>query len=291
MNQLQDYIGHGFALIPIPAGAKGPQTTGWNLAEDAVTNVGELGRIIGNVGLAHAYCLPFPTAAVDIDDVAAASDWLKGRGHDLTAMLDAPDAVQIISGRPNRAKLLYQLPFGATPLTTKQISDSEAGQMILEFRCASANGRTMQDVLPPSLHPESGQEYKWGGRGDWRRLPIMPESLVASWQRELDLIPQAHAGDQCVSKTVDDTPRRRAIVAEMLAHISPDCSYDHYRNIVWAILSLGWVDSRDLAHAWAAAAAHRFDEGSFQAVTGSFDVSRGPTFGTIHHFAKLGGWA
>lgn len=292
MSLIQEYLEHGFALVPISAGRKRPTAIGWNLPENVVTHVDQRGRIRANVGIAHAYCSPAPTAALDVDDQAIAAEWLRERGLDLDQLLDAPDAVQILSGRANRSKLLYRLPFGTAPITTRQIKDLSSKLMILELRCAFANGSTAQDVLPPSIHPDTGQEYQWGGRGDWRRLPTIPPSLLAIWQHEIDRggNRQVDEADACPSKAVDDTPRKRAIVGSMLSHISPDCSYDHYRNMVWAILSLGWSDCCELARAWCLGAPHRFDEDSFHSLIAGYDETRGPSYGSIHYFAKEGGW-
>jgi len=151
-------------------------------------------------------------------------------------------------------------------------------------------------VAPPSVHPNGGVYQFTHGRSF---QDICLAELPASWlsrlrgnpSRSVSAAQDSSNFGERASKAVDDTPRRRATVSAMLAHISPDCSYDHYRNIVWAILSLGWADCRDLARAWATGAAHRFDEGSFQAVTATYDVSRSPSLGSIHYFAKQGGWS
>mgnify|MGYP000695436838 CR=1 FL=1 len=42
----------------------------------------------------------------------------------------------------------------------------------LEFRCATVEGKTVQDVLPGSVHP-SGTTYQWGGKGNWQSLPAL----------------------------------------------------------------------------------------------------------------------
>ena len=39
-------------------------------------------------------------------------------------------------------------------------------------------------------------------------------------------------------------------VQEALACITPDCAYERWRNIVWAILSTGWDDAVELARDW-----------------------------------------
>jgi hypothetical protein len=176
-----DYVNWGWALVPIPAGKKGPTATGWNLPENAITTLQGAAALTGNVGLAHAYCTPNPTMSLDIDDMALATEWLSKRGVDLDAMLDADDAVQIVSGKPGRAKLLYRLPDGMQPHPMKQIKCPITGDMILELRCASANGLTVQDLLPPSIHPETGKPYVWGGKGNPANLPVLAEKVRLIW--------------------------------------------------------------------------------------------------------------
>ena len=211
MNILADYVEHGYALVPIPKGEKGPKGKGWNSQENVITDPKKATLIFGNVGLAHLYCSPYVTAALDIDDLSLASTFLSKHGIDLQALLNAQDAVQISSGRINRAKLLYRLPFNSKPMETKQISDPISKDMVLELRCASSNGKTVQDLLPPSIHPETGIEYEWAGKGDWRDTPFIPEALLTLWEELLNgnaslsksstspLIPQQPAISQILS--------------------------------------------------------------------------------------------
>ena len=295
MDSAIEYVAAGIALIDIPPRKKGPTTTGWNKAENAITDPERAAALAGNVGIAHAYCSPSPTMALDIDDLPKARAWLAEHSIDLDALLDTDDAVQIASGKKGSRKLLYRLPYGVAPIPMKQITDPETGEMVLEFRCASANGLTVQDVLPPSIHPETGKPYEWAGKGNWRDLPVIPAALLAVWLQELksraaNRAPRERRLSLCTS--VDDTPRQRARLAEMLSYISADCSYELYRDMVWAILSLGWHDGEEIAQEWCQTAPHRFEEPSFYGVANSYDPDRAPapTRGTIIHFARAGGW-
>jgi putative DNA primase/helicase len=184
MVPASDYAAHGLALVPIPTGQKGPSSKGWNERENVITDPQKASSLKGNIGLAHVYSEP-RTMALDIDDLPKARVWLGERGVDLDALLEADDGVQISSGRKGRAKLLYRLPPEAAPIRIKQITDPKTGDMWLEFRCASANGRTMQDVLPPSIHPETGKPYEWAGKGNWRSIPEIPDQLLQVWQSQL----------------------------------------------------------------------------------------------------------
>jgi putative DNA primase/helicase len=299
MNRAEEYARHGMALIKIPPRKKGPTTKGWNEPANAITDPERAGQLTGNIGLAHAYCLPTPTMALDLDDMERASAWLAARGIDVAELLDADDAVQIVSGRIGRGKLLYRLPSGLNPiesLTIKEAAnvDGEEKQItVLEFRCGTVDGLTMQDVLPPSIHPDTGLPYRWGGKGDWRQIPEIPAALLAAWQHELLTRKVGRTrpkGRLSLFNSVQDTPRQRARVAVMLSHISADCSYELYRDMVWAILSLGWYDGEDIAKAWCLTAPHRFEEDNFWNVANSHDDTRTPTIGTIIHHARAGGW-
>lgn len=181
MNTVAQYIENGFALVPIPLGQKGPRTPGWNRRENAITSLDKAAAITGNIGLLHAYSSPV-TMSLDIDHLEKAEALLRALDVDLQGLLNAPDAVQICSGKAGRAKLLYRLPANVGPMETVQIQVPETKEMAYEFRCASANGLSMQDVLPPSIHPDMGEPYKWGGAGRWTELPECPPELLAAWK-------------------------------------------------------------------------------------------------------------
>ena len=195
------YIAAGLALVSIPHGKKGLTDRGWNLPENAVRTCEQAAaRIDGssNLGLMHAYSDP-PTCAIDIDDMAEARPWLAARGVDLDALLSAPDAVRINSGREGRAKLLYRLD---APLPQKK---AKVGRKdIIDFRCGTDGGLTVQDVLPPSIHPDTGRPYAL--EGDIGAIPPIPANLLACWQGLLTTGKRASkpAGAPCS----DDLPER-----------------------------------------------------------------------------------
>lgn len=128
----------------------------------------------GGLGLAHAYS---GTCALDIDSELGASAWLSDRGINLRELLDAPDGLHIKSGREGRDKLIFRLPEGVDPVRTKQIS--EGGTMLFELRCATSTGATDQDVLPPSVHPDTHEPYWLDGPLE---LPVLPADLLKLWQ-------------------------------------------------------------------------------------------------------------
>lgn len=182
MSLIESYITHGFALVPIPYGQKGPNTPGWNDPENVITTHSRAVALKGNVGLAHQYC-KFPTMALDIDDIEGSRVWLGERDINLDDLLDAPDAVQITSGRENRCKLLYKLPMKWSSKATHQVKDPTTQKILFEMRCSSANGKTVQDVLPPSIHPYTGKPYEWAGGGSYTNIPIIPIELSFCWAK------------------------------------------------------------------------------------------------------------
>lgn len=204
MTGAVEYLRVGIALVPLPKGQKGPSTPGWNKPENVINDPDSARALTGNVGLAHAYCSPTPTMALDIDDLPKALEWLAAHGVDLDALLNADDAVQIASGKKDSRKLLYRLPAGVAPIPTKQITDPETGDMILEFRCGTASGLTVQDVLPPSIHPETGKPYQWAGKGNWRNISEIPQPLLAVWE-SLRKSPAAAAHAQSNANSADDS--------------------------------------------------------------------------------------
>lgn len=190
---LRDYIRAGLVLVPIPGGSKAPDGKGWNVRAHCWAKAEQVpDTYTGNIGLAHAYS---GTCVLDIDNADQGRPALAALGIDLAALLGAPDAVHIRSGRPGRDKLLYRL---RVPLASINRSAAEG----FELRCAASNGRTVQDVLPPSIHPDTGEPYRWAG--DWSRLPEIPPDLLALWRRLTAGAPRTVAQPRRQRRTLPD---------------------------------------------------------------------------------------
>ena len=243
MDSAIDYVTAGWALVSIPKGTKGPATKGWNEEANAITDPERAVQLNGNIGIAHAYCSPLPTMALDIDDLPEARIWLADRGVDLEALLDADDAVQISSGKKDSRKLLFRLPEGISPIPMKKIVDPATGDTVLEFRCASANGLTVQDVLPPSIHPETGNPYQWAGKGNWRAIPTIPSALLTVWQSLLKPAPtqQRHGGANADdSSVITLSPESIQHLRSALLSMKAD-DYDLWIDCGMALKTLGDV--------------------------------------------------
>ena len=289
-----DLLKSGFALIPIPYGTKGPMQKGWNLRESVITGPAQASELIGkNIGLAHAYCSPEPTYALDIDDYRYSEQWLQKRGINLLSLLDRKDSVVISSGKKFSLKLIGRLPRHHGVLESKKINTPD-GTSALEFRCATRDGLTVQDVIPPSRHP-SGTNYEYLGKGNPLEPPYIGDDLLQIW---LDvLIQQKSAGRpnpypnlRIPSTIISETPRKVAEVVGELNSIDADCPYEIWRDIVWAILSTGCDCAEDIAEKWSASAPHRFSSTAFWDVVNSYDPYRSNaiTVATIFFHARQG---
>ena len=86
-----------------------------------------------------------------------------------------------------------------------------------------------------------------------------------------------------------ESPEAIAKVKAQLAHIDADCSYEMWRNIVWAVLSTGWSCREELARTWSASG-KKYEAKAFNQLVNSFDPSRSITLGTLDYWAREGGW-
>lgn len=213
---LGEYCRAGLVLVPIPPGQKGPVMAGWQERARCITAPAIAEELDGNVGLAHAYS---GTVCLDIDDMDKAAEYFAERGVDLSTWLTAPDAVGITSGRTGRGKLLYRGPV----LPTFNLKPHG-----FELRCGNQRGTTMQDVLPPSIHPDTGKPYEWAGHGDWHNIPTMPPELLALWLTFVKPDTKIQRERTEVRMPVDT-------LREMVAQHDPDSDYDSWVRVGMAL--------------------------------------------------------
>lgn len=284
MSAAVDYVRAGLALVPIPAGTKGPRTTGWNTEAAAIRSEDQAAAIASpGVGLAHRWCR---TCAIDIDDVQLADTWLAAHGINLTELLSADDAVQVRSPKPNRAKLLYRLPDGVEWLP----SLNRGGDAGLELRCATTDGAlTVQDVLPPTIHPEMGKPYQWGGLGTYRALPPLPAALLTLW-RELARRERPVPAATTPRPTGAILPKQETELVSALACISPE-NRDDWLRVGMALHSTDAPNAFGLWCNWSQRS-DKFDAKDQARVWESFNGHAGPAvqLGTVFAMAAERGW-
>ncbi len=289
-----DLLKSGFALIPIPFGTKRPILKGWNLRENVITDPSQASVFSGkNIGLAHAYCSPEPTYSLDIDDYRFSEQWLEKQGINLRSVLDRKDSVVVSSGKKFSLKLIGRLPRELGVLESKKISTPN-GTSALEFRCATRDGLTVQDVIPPSRHP-GGTNYEYLGKGNPLEPPYIEDDLLQVWldvlaQQKPTSRPKCCPNLRIPSTSIPETPRKVAELVGALYCIDADCPYEIWRDIVWSILSTGWNCAEDIAEKWSASAPHRFSEAAFWDVVNSYDPYRtnAITVATIFFHAQRG---
>ncbi len=279
-DEVQAYIDHGWSLVPLLPSSKAPKAPGWNQRAGALKSSAELPEGWG-IGLAHAYS---GTCALDIDALDTATTMLAQHGIDLQALLAAPDAVQIASGREGRAKLLYRL---SEPLPSKKIANGAA--TIYELRCATSDGLTVQDCAPPSVHPQTGLPYRWAGRGHWSRLPVIPQALLDLWRSML-------ATESAITSTAS-TDATWTEITGALEHINPDCSRQDWITVgmglhahgaqcnqidqaftvwnTWSAMGAKYPGPRAMAQQW-----HSFRDDKVTTVT----------MGSVFKLARDAGW-
>lgn len=239
MTSFNEYVNHGWVLCPIAPGGKAPKgqdAVKWQTREKGITDPTRALGLIG-AGLCHAWS---GTCALDIDEIDVARDYLAAEGIDLDALIGAPDSVQIVSGKVGRAKLLYALP---DPLPSKQLApyqklSAKTNKMQtyhgFELRCANSDGQTVQDVLPPTMHPETGREYRWVFGDDlighWKAPPLLPEALKALWIKSAQAAsPSPAAGPQA------PVGAEASEISALLAGKDPDCDYQEWIRIGAAV--------------------------------------------------------
>jgi len=279
------YIRHGWSLVPIPMGTKGPRNKGWNLKENALKSQADLPQGFG-IGLAHAYS---GTMALDIDNWTIATSLLADYGIDLQALYDAPDAVVINSGKQGHGKLLYAMPFGAALPSKKILHNSITAY---ELRCATAGGLTVQDVLPPSIHPETRQPYTWSGRGHWTRLPVIPQALLDLWN---EMLTQDKERTISTDGAIDASWEE---IRQALDVVPADCSREEWISIGMALHWAGTQTDQleqalQLWNEWSATAQIKY-QGEREIMTQWFsfklDKATAVKLGTLFHIARQHGW-
>jgi len=215
----------GLALVPIEPGEKGPKGKAWNTPGGYITDADAaeafwLEHPDHNLGVVLG---PSRVCSLDVDDVALSRIALRDAfGLDLEALAAAyPTAV----GNPARFRVMFRVPDGvelsrrslawpnqADPdgsilkaLTAQMVAAKDAGDATREAALKVAaepfkkitvfelRGGAVQDVLPPSIHPGTGQPYTWRRPPSAAGLSDLPAELLNIWLNWDQLKPQALA--------------------------------------------------------------------------------------------------
>ena len=173
---VRHYTGLGWHLVTMPAGSKAPNIPNW--PERAISSPDDAERYYSqhpthNVGLLHSAS---GTCALDIDHLENARTAFAAMGLDLDAIL--AKAPRII-GREGRGKAIFRAH--RPDLKTHKLAwpdpNGKGASVVFELR-----GGSVQDVLPPSIHPDTQQPYRWDGP-PYADLPLLPEPLQIIWDQ------------------------------------------------------------------------------------------------------------
>lgn len=92
-----------------------------------------------------------------------------------------------------------------------------------------------------------------------------------------------------------ETPVNIKRVQEALSCVPADCSYEVWRDCVWALLSTGWSCATSLATDWSSQSAQHWKHGNgeeaLQNLLTGFDPEKTVTLGTLFHHAADNGYA
>lgn len=172
------YANNGFAIVPLKPKTKGAYESGWAKPDYYCSPLlwNESDHANDNIGVVLQ---PSKICVLDIDNVEEFRIAIKGIGltpNDDELPFWESDTAGIKSGKPNRAKLLFLSP-ADVPLQYHKLQwfNVDGGRhTVFELRCGY-----VQDVFPPSIHPDTGKPYQWVGSGIIRP---MPADLLLLWQ-------------------------------------------------------------------------------------------------------------
>jgi len=285
-EQWQRYINQNWRLVPLKPFSKAPSVyPGWNKLENTLNNVDNIPHEAG-VGIAHAYS---GTMALDVDNWQESLKLLANEGIDLQALYNEPSAVIIDSSRANHGKLLYAMPDGLI-LSSKKITykDSEGvNQVAYELRCATTLGLTVQDALPPTIHPDTGKPYKWAGGGSFEQLPELPDVVLSHWQSVLNPVIPIKQNYEITSDWSE--------INKALGCISPDLSRDEWVGVGMALHDTGIKSNNaqygfDIFNKWSSASSKYKGYNDVATVWNSFKSEKGIGLGTLFHMAGQNGY-
>lgn len=169
----------GFALVPIKPAQKLPVMSHWGnntISDPDAAQKYYQQHADQNMGLELGLSR---MCSLDIDDAEAFAHICECYGIDLPSLIKTTPT---ILGRGQR--LMFRVPAGVDlpyrKLNWKRQDDPSKSFTVFELR-SSCDGKQRFDILPPSMHPETGKPYAWITQpaDDW---PEPPRWLMAMWQ-------------------------------------------------------------------------------------------------------------
>lgn len=192
------YRALGFALVPLRERSKFPTIGDWqnNPVQPDDDQRLKLFGLNANIGINHYFSR---TGTLDVDWLAATERLFREFGFDYDALMQGYPRIRTREGKD---KILFRMPAGMERNESKHVLrwPDESGECdaqgrpimvtVLELRTGKS-----QDVLPPSIHPDTNAPYEWHtGQAPWDypELPTLPEDhfLVTIWREWDRFLPQ-----------------------------------------------------------------------------------------------------
>lgn len=182
---------YGISIVPLPPKTKRPLADDWGkhvITDPDAAHKYFTDRPDWNMGAALG---PSRLCSFDVDDIDATRSIFAEFGWDLDKLRDSYPTIQ---GRPDGFRVMFRVPDGMQlpyhALSWPKKDGGTGREVIFEIRAAHEQQR--QDVLPPSIHPDTGKPYIWLTRPDGV-FPEPPDFLLQVWKNWDALKPQFQA--------------------------------------------------------------------------------------------------
>lgn len=210
-----------FHLVPIEPNRKFPRTADWgntaiNDADQAdayYTSKPDwnMGVALGpskmaslDIDCMQSFGFICDVFGIDLQELIANTPTIQGASKGLRLMFKLPDGVKLPYHKMNwrskndptgdiHKRILSEArdATGERENRLRAIAKRYANFCVFELR-ACGDGKQRQDVLPPSIHPDTGKPYKWITQPT-ENWPTMPDWLLAIWQNWDKFKPQLAA--------------------------------------------------------------------------------------------------
>lgn len=179
---------YGIAIVPLPPRAKRPLADDWGnqcLTTPEAARAHYERNPRDNMGAALG---PSRLCSLDVDDLEAMRIICEEFGWNLDELAAAHPTIQ---GRAPGFRVMFRVPEGVTLAyhSLSWPSPHIATQRVTVFEIRAATDQQRQDVLPPSIHPDTGREYIWLTKPNGV-IPEPPAWLLSLWQNWDALKPQ-----------------------------------------------------------------------------------------------------
>jgi hypothetical protein len=233
----------------------------------------------GNIGLllgpaSNGVC------AIDFDGPSAFT-WAEAQG---ITFEDLPLTPTWSSGKPGRCQMAFRVPQSVWDIiSTKKIKLDPIPNTTqfegFEFRWTGA-----QSVLPPSVHPDTGQPYEWWTDA-MEPVADIPESILLVWLGLM--VPKSPPSLEPEVKLEDLNEDKVANVNNVLSQLRakmPVLSYDEWRTVAWGVAKeLG----RDAGEVIMREYYPEQSPGEYKNLYKSWSAAKSPSMGSVCHIAGI----